>query len=83
MVVRLLLHTHLGEVIDERQVGLLQLGPRQRGQRVGVVQLLAVGGRQQVRVQADHVGGVCRATYRPGTPGDHSSSTHQTAGDPA
>ncbi len=35
-------HTHLCEVIDESEMSLLQLGHRQRGQRVGVVQLFAV-----------------------------------------
>lgn len=35
-------HTHLGQVVDEGEMSLLQLGPGQRGQGVGVVQLFAV-----------------------------------------
>lgn len=54
-------HTHLGEVIDESQVSLLQLRPGQSGQRVGIVQLFAVVWGEQVWVQPDHMGGICRA----------------------
>lgn len=52
-------HTHLGEVVDEGEVSLLQLGSGQRRQRVGVVQLFAVVRWQQVWVQADHMGRIC------------------------
>lgn len=35
-------HTHLGEIIDQGEMSLLQLCPGQSRQRVGIVQLFAV-----------------------------------------
>lgn len=54
-------HTDLGEVINKSEMSFLQLSPRQRRQRVGIVQLFAVVRREQVRVQPNHMGGICRA----------------------
>lgn len=45
-------------------MSLLQLCPGQGGQRVRIVQLFAVVCRQQVWVQPNHMGGICRAQER-------------------
>lgn len=42
-------------------MSLLQLCTGQCRQRVGIVQLFAVVRREQVWVQANHMGGICRA----------------------
>lgn len=46
---------YLYEVLDESEVSLLQLGPGQSGQRVGVVKLFSVVRREQVWVQSDYM----------------------------
>lgn len=55
-----IIYTHLGEVIDESKMSLLQLCPGQSRQRVGIVQLFAVVCWKQVWVQPNHMGGICR-----------------------
>lgn len=67
-------HTHLGQVVYEGQVGLLQLCSGQRWQGVGIVQLSAVVRWKQVWIQADHMGGICTggADLRYGSAHKHS-----------
>lgn len=60
--------THLCQVVNQSQVSLLQLSPRQHGQWVRVLQLLSVVCGQQVWVQAHHVGRIY-------TEGEHDSQT--------
>lgn len=48
----------LCEVIDQSQVSLLQLRPRQCRQRVGIVQLFTEVWREQIWVKSNHMSGI-------------------------
>lgn len=53
-----MIREYLCQVVYEGQVGFLQLGSRQRGQRVGVVQLFAVVRGEQVWIQSNNMSGI-------------------------
>lgn len=55
---------YLCQVVYEGQVGFLQLGSRQQGQRVGVVQLLAVVRGEQVWIQSNNMSGIYKREER-------------------
>ena len=52
--------TDLCKVIYESEMSPLQLCPRQCRQGVGIVQLSAVVRWKQVRIQANHMGRICK-----------------------
>ncbi len=53
-----MIREYLRQVVYEGQVGFLQLGSRQHGQRVGVVQLFTVVRGEQVWIQSNNMSGI-------------------------
>ncbi len=54
----LMIGEYLCQVVYEGQVGFLQLGSGQHGQRVGVVQLFTVVRGEQVWIQSNNMSGI-------------------------